>query len=652
MTQGSPNKYTPPARRPPNGQPGVPGVPVDPAIISSEISSSDIASGPQDNNLAVASQNVSGNESKSPLKNVPQLNQKGTASKRQSISPARQNDPSQAVSTATKDVEHKVLGEFKDFANSEKIRYSEARRNKLQHDKQSKINDLMKFAKHFKLQSEVPKDLVPILAKDPAKQDKIVSRAKREAEEVATAKAIEAGSRKSDSKTSSISPGGTQGASRLPLVNERADFAPSKHRYPPQQPGHTSFRAHQHGNMNPLASPPSGSGGFYNHRQQESRRQQQPGGPIPVPQPLPPPGGPRTPAQPHMHGNSSNSQTPLRTPTSAISARFNPAAHDFKPNPGANAFQPGGKAKTTGPIQASSPSAFFGSKKPLSSAERPKVEDYFKIVTSLEKSAQGDPKAATNGGIKPAYTTPPTWIEVKPEEETTSYKDLYGNAPAAVSVSPQQHVGTGSTPLPHQHQLPLHLQQGSYGASHMPANSQAAFPMQAQHHGFPNPTHHDEHRMQYSASTSLYNSPRGAQQAMAYQSPGPRHAPMYAPNGAYVMAPGPGQPHYLQHMAGHPQVLASPMHFPAPLMAPSMSQQGSQQGYNVPPQGMPAAMYTPPNQHGHPGQVQPPGGYSPNRMAPQMMRQGSRPGQHQQMFMNTGYPQQSFPPQPHSKPVR
>lgn len=629
----------------------MPGVPVDPAIISSEISSSNAVHGPQDSNLSVASQVAPGNEPKSPLKSVPQLNQKGTASKRQSTSPARPNDASQAVSTATKDVEHKVLGEFKDFANSEKIRYSEARRNKLQHDKQSKINDLMKFAKNFKLQSEVPKDLVPILAKDPAKQDKIVSRAKQEAEELARVKALEAGSRKPDSKTSSSSPEGAQGGPRLPSVNERADFAPSRHRYPPQQPGHTSFRAHPHANMNSLASPPSGSGGFYNHRQQESRRQHQSGGPMPVPQPLPPPGGPRTPAQPQLHSNNSNSQTPLRTPTSAISARFNPAAHDFKPNPGANAFQPGGKAKVTGPAQAPSPTAFFGSKKPVLSAERPKIEDHFNIMANLEKTGKEDLKAAANGGIKPAYTTPPTWIEIKTEEERTSYKDMYGSTPATVNGSPQQHVGAGNAPLPHQHQLPLHLQQGSYGAPHIPANPPAAYPMQAHHHAFPNPAHHDEHRMQYSASTSLYNSPRGGQQGMAYQSPGPRHAPMYAPTGAYMMTPSPSQPHYLQHMPGHPQVLASPMHFPAPLMAPSMSQQGSQQGYSVPPQGMPAAMYTPPNQHGHPGQVQPPGGYSPGRMAPQMMRQGSRPGQHQQMFMNGGYPQQAYPPQPHSKPI-
>lgn len=36
-----PNRYMPPARRPPSGQPTVPGAPVDPAIISSQMARPD-----------------------------------------------------------------------------------------------------------------------------------------------------------------------------------------------------------------------------------------------------------------------------------------------------------------------------------------------------------------------------------------------------------------------------------------------------------------------------------------------------------------------------------------------------------------------------------------------------------------------------------
>ena len=649
--QISDNKYTPPARRPPTGQSDVPGVPVDPAIISSEISGSGANRVSRDSALTADSQGTNVTEPRSPLKNVPQLNQKGASTKRQSISPARPNDQSQANLTATKDVEHKVLGEFKDFANSEKIRYSEARRNKLQHDKQSKINDLMKFAKNFKLQSEVPKDLVPILAKDPAKQDEIVLRARREAEELIAVKAREANNKKLDAKASARLDA-QQAPSEMPTVNERADPGQLRHRHPPQQHGNPSFRNHQQSHMNPLVSPPSMPSGFYNHRQQETRRQPPASGPVPMLQSIPPPAGPRTPAQLPMQASNSSTQTPIRTPTSAMSARFNPNAHDFKPNPGANAFQPAGKPKSTGQPQATSPSIFFGTKQPISASDRPQMEDHFNIMAKLEDLGKGDPKAAANGGIKPSYTTRPTWIEVKDDEEPTSYKDMYGGPPSGDNVSPQQQVGGNSAHVPHQYQLPLHLQQSSQGASHAAGNPQMPFTVQPQQHIVPGAGQHDEHRTQYPVANPMFPSPRMTQPALAYQPSGPRNPPMYAapPNG-YFIGPGPGQPHYIPQFPGvHPHMVAPGVPFAAPLMAPSMSQQGSQQGYNVPPQAMPGAMFTPPVQHGYPNQPQPPSGYpSPGRMAPQMMRQGSRQGQHQQMYVNGAYPQQGYPPQAQSE---
>lgn len=62
---------------------------------------------------------------------------------------------------------------FKQFVNNEKLRLRAAReqkRSSLRHEKVIKLEDLKKFGKHFKLESQVPDDLVPILANDPQKQ--------------------------------------------------------------------------------------------------------------------------------------------------------------------------------------------------------------------------------------------------------------------------------------------------------------------------------------------------------------------------------------------------------------------------------------------------------------------------------------------------
>lgn len=66
-----------------------------------------------------------------------------------------------AGSSATANVETEVLDSFRQFANFEKMRYSDRKRERVSQDKAIKLNDLKRFSTNFKLLTPVPKDLVP-----------------------------------------------------------------------------------------------------------------------------------------------------------------------------------------------------------------------------------------------------------------------------------------------------------------------------------------------------------------------------------------------------------------------------------------------------------------------------------------------------------
>jgi hypothetical protein len=87
------------------------------------------------------------------------------------------------AATETRDVESKVLRQFREFADIERQKLQERKRAQELQDRPSKLNDLLQFSRSFKLSSPVPNDLIGILAKDPQKQEAIGRRNKEIAEE-------------------------------------------------------------------------------------------------------------------------------------------------------------------------------------------------------------------------------------------------------------------------------------------------------------------------------------------------------------------------------------------------------------------------------------------------------------------------------------
>ncbi|KAI5284061.1 hypothetical protein KEM54_001617, partial [Ascosphaera aggregata] len=85
--------------------------------------------------------------------------------------------------TGSSRMESEVLENFRKFANSEKLKVQERRRNQVSYDRTIRLNELMKFSQNFKLGTPIPDDLVPILAKDPSKQEAIIEKARRQYEE-------------------------------------------------------------------------------------------------------------------------------------------------------------------------------------------------------------------------------------------------------------------------------------------------------------------------------------------------------------------------------------------------------------------------------------------------------------------------------------
>ncbi|SLM34481.1 LsmAD domain [Lasallia pustulata] len=659
------NKYTPPARRAPTGQPTVPGAPVDPAIISSQIARPD--SKAQEPRKATSNQpevsagtaNTESNHPPEPPKEaasiVPVTNENTVKA---AVPPVTSKVPLSSVVASssrkndtfngTPNVETAVLDSFRQFASNEKMKVQDHHRNRASKDKAVKLNDLMKFSKNFKLLTPVPKDLVPILAKDKSKQEEIMERAQRNAEQASLTPPKSAAST-SDSKAQKLLPAARYEDNTSSSANsERQKYPRGPQGFPPTGPQATQTSRQRNGPSNPSGA----DSGPLGPRLATSHQRHRQGIQVPIPTPLPiqdPRMPPKKPADNAPLIPSPQRSGPLLSPIS--SAKLNVKAVEFRP---ANSFKPTGNpsgtssprsTSNTHPIsRASSPSAFFGSKKPIPPGDREPIMDYFNPLKWLKKEAEEERKAkeyAYNGGIKPAYKTPPTWNPPKEGEEFKSYKDLFESGPSStIAVSPQ-HSSPVNPPLAHQHQLPLHLQGGPPGIPqvHTPQNTPQQ--MQPQAHHYPVGPHHDDHRMYLSASSSsMYPSPRLQHNQMAYQSPMPQHAQLAygQPMPQYIMSPTGHPPHFRQFPG--PQMIASQGPHPGAQM---MVQQPSGGGFMGVPQGMPIpfsppmAMYPPGQLQAYGGPAQPPSMYgSPGRGAPMMMHQGSHQGQHPQMFMSPG----------------
>ncbi len=464
------NKYTPPARRAPTGHTTVVGAPVDPAIISSQIKggprkpanvkagdakpqSSPVASRPPPavatpqsktpepkatEKLAEPKQadprpsatpkettEVPKNASAPPVSKsaskptTPALSgssslRAATGPSSASLSPGAKTTPSTVSSAAnspappsvTDNVENALLKDFRDFATSERHRAEKARQEKVKADSKAKIQELKNFADNFKLPTPVPKDLIPIMAKDPAKQRQIQERALQNAEQLAKSKADAAKPKGSGSSastvkspTSSSTPGAqtpTPKSANTPAASTPAAAPPAasaasaaadnakllQNSRPPQGPVHP-----------PHGPPPSGMQNRHpNARgpyiQQNYRQQSQPYRDRPGPQHAPQghnhnavPLAERIRSSEHNqnrynknqpnHGpphfvQSGDVRVPPTGPANTMDARrlsaippgphmaqkLNPATHEFRPSPSAPSFNPAGLSTSSSPRSA------------------------------------------------------------------------------------------------------------------------------------------------------------------------------------------------------------------------------------------------------------------------------------------------------------
>lgn len=665
-TGGQSNKYTPPARRAPTAQPTVAGAPHDPAIISSSVARPDSAvkTAPRASSPAVekVAQPESGksevtkevtaaaapeiekdsqakSESKAPV--ATKLSE--TASKSSSmIKPTVAAIPPHKTKRphdATTNVEHELLDSFKQFSAAEKLRISDRQRTIARENKAVKLNDLKKFALNFKLSTPVPSDLVPILAKDETKQQAIVEKALRQAQETKSPPpkaATAAVDPKQAPRSTAVKPESTH-ASPSAAGDRQQRPRPAQGAYPS-----TSLRERPHANL------PQGqrSSGLLSTRLQLNQQQHKQQGAMPyngAPQPIPPPDMRNPPTGPSQPSSG------VQTPSSSISMKFNVRAHEFKPNPSAHTFQPGGNLSSSSsprPNSAAKPeprrtlaiTSFFGGQRAPSKPADSK--NSFNAVARMQKETQSKDKDKSSTDIREPFRTPPTW-DFPTTNENKSYEQMFESTPATTPLS-APHNAMGNGPMPHQHQLPPHLQ----GPQAMPPGQNLQHtprgPAVQPHHG-PGPHHYEAQHMQFSHSSSgVHPSPRPMQPYVYGAQPQPMPGyPQQVQMPQYGMSPG------VQHVTlrnGQPGQFITPsgpqmgghMMTNQPSNGPFMGMPGNPQMQMYSPAPGPVYPQYPGHMPGGPGN----GGYpnSPRPGAPMMSHQGSQQG-HQQapmMYMQAG----------------
>lgn len=460
LLSGQPNKYTPPGRR----QPGVPArqpaaspAPAVPIPIPSQVPEAEVA--PSDKH----------SEPTAALQPPADADQKSASGK--GLSPAIST--ASAASTtkravpenATANVEAEVLGHFRQFAKDEKAKLQERRRNQASYDRTSKLNELMKFSKSFKLMTPVPKDLVPILAKDRIKQEAIISRAQQQIDD----KSLPQETTPPTEPKLPARGNGPTGATPPSAPSDRQYNRP-RQGYPPTGPlaGNTGGRFAQQG------IPPTRPGaGMLSHRLADNLQQRKGPAMVPNQNPLPLPlqdarGPPTGPASEQQRITS-----PVKPQAASAATKFNVKAMEFKPNPAASTFTPGGApsgapaaapsarsfSRNRSVSRATTPTAFFGPKKPQPVSERPSITNQFNPIKRMKKENVDSTEKPIlfNGGIPPPFRTSPTW-EVADENQEKTYGQMFKQPVGAQSVSPQARSTSNSSNATHHGNMPFHFQ--------------------------------------------------------------------------------------------------------------------------------------------------------------------------------------------------
>lgn len=553
---------------------------------------------------------------------------KPSAATSRTISPQANNAQNSAPS-ATATVERDVLKHFKDFAQQQRQNVEKTRSSKAKADKEVKLIELKRFADSFKLPTPVPLDLISIIAKDPAKQRQIQEKATRDAEEVTKRKLEEAAAKeKKQVASASVTTQSTATTAHPPETKVRTTNVPSA-------PGSSALMRNQGGRMGPYYPtrpqhiPTTGRQGGLTHRIRESQKSQ-------TQEPRMPPTGPANAVNPSFNR--------IAVP-GHLGPKLNPNSHEFRPGAFASTFTPNGH-----PSAGSSPrSGINHATGPIAGTAQPNVP-----IVINKKGRKPNPKKCNvlahaksiqppetknwseNGDLRPSYDTPPTWRSLADDEKSDSTMHL-----SCDEYFERQPFNTQPTPnpphllphhIPHQHQLPLHMQQGhSVGPRHSPHPP----PVQMHGGGHPPAPHGpfngaDDHRMIHSNSNQSFSSPRMGHQTMY---PATMHSTPQIGYGQHMMPAfmGPGAPqmnNFNRSLSNNGQfvpqpsgVMAAPImqhHFMAPGMVaagPPMHMYAGQPF--IPPGPTPQPM--PGAANGYP---------SPGRpAAPMMVPTGSSQGQ-------------------------
>ncbi|KFY36478.1 hypothetical protein V495_07871 [Pseudogymnoascus sp. VKM F-4514 (FW-929)] len=616
---GRSDRYTPPARRAPSGKATVSGAPVDPAIISSQLARPSKEAPSTSTTKPEHAPKVGGPEISTP----PTTTESSFA-----VTPEPKATPTNTSTSASGTA-------------------SPHTKSKQKADKEEKLQELKAFASSFKLHSPLPNDLVAIIAKDPAKQRAIQENARRQAEEVQQEKQMKAdatqvprsGTAASDPRTTQRSGAGTGTVSASANSNRQT---PGRGGYPPQGPYHNNqpFRQDRSTRSQVSSSQqghpaPSLSARLRNIEQNKNGLAP----PAPGTEARQPPTGP-------AHGP--DAAAPRRTSATALLGKLNPNSHEFRPSPFAASFSPNGNPSNASSPRSSTATASQGIPSASGSFLRRKPGTPAKTKTDgpvldiIERLATETPPQgrdwSSNGGIKPAYDTPPTWRQVKDDEPQSStmnmtYAKLFENARfSGQPMSPQQ-PSSAHPQVAHQHQLPFHLQQGAHNAQR-PSPRQPPLHMHNNQSMQQNAQFHsnDDHRMVPSHSAQSYASPRLAQVNVAYPSPMGQPAQLSFQQPGMQYPPGPQMAQFRSYSGGHQFMPQQPTHMGGPVMiqGPAGSFIGNP---NLMAPGPP--MLYPVNQahfapqgNGPPPPMAGSNGYpSPGRSAPMMMPGGSQQGQ-------------------------
>jgi hypothetical protein len=679
------NKYTPPAKRAPTGQSTVKGAPVDPAIIDAQLR---VVPKKQQPPIAEQPKPTPANSTKNGVSSKPNAESSGPAEPKASGTdntgtksttpvpkkpfspPAPSQKPAEATNTpaktsttvsrtispaspsvtpsATSTVERDVLKEFKTFATQQRKNAEQARSSKMKADKEVKLTELKKFASSFKLTTPVPNDLVSIIAKDPLKQKEIQAKAMKNAEEMAKVKASEtivvkdkpATAKDAQAKPAEQTPA-PSAESRPPRAAAAPQVTPptgtQNRNTGPRQPYNNQPQYHgqnYRNNRGPPHGPQQQTGNLAQRiRNLEHHKYGQPAHAAknaPAPEMRLPPTGPANDTESNYHRRHS-------AMPNHMGAKLNPNSHEFKPSAFAATFSPNGPISTS-----SSPRSMVNNV-----TESPPVVPSGQLIRRKTKAVDVNKcnilshmktispptgrKWDDNGGLRPSYDTLPTWRQLQDDEKPEStmhltYKEYFERQPFAgqsMSTPNPSHV---VPQLPHQHQLPFHLQHGGHNMG--PRQSPHMPPMQMHtpqhsHAAHPASYGNDDHRMMHSNSAQSFASPRLGHAPVAYPGQSPAQAPYNQP---VFMGPGTPQmgqyrsfsntPQYMPPQQGH--MMMQP-HFipggPGMVGGPQMMYPGG------PPQFMPPSG---PPQPG-PGASAYPSSGRPT--APMMGHQGSQQGQ-------------------------